>query len=200
MVLRSCIKWAKFTEIWNPATVFLINYNSSNNPVLYSQYSRRWKIADFGFSVEGSSEREKFSEDARGTASYRAPELYDEPPSFTNKVDIWALGCILFELVAWRRAFPGPLGWPTREYHSASTSLVIPFKEELEDQVKEKILSIVQTTLDRHPANRPRAEELGTIFQGSLSNVAKRLGNANDLGDLINIHLGKAPKVGLTNH
>lgn len=44
----------------------------------------------------------------RGTASYCAPEIFgSEPsvPSYTNKVDIWALGTILYELCTGKTAF-----------------------------------------------------------------------------------------------
>ena len=42
---------------------------------------------------------------SRGTEGYRAPELLSDDPKFTKKVDIWALGCILYELVTGRKAF-----------------------------------------------------------------------------------------------
>ena len=41
---------------------------------------------------------------ARGTPGYRAPELLNES-RYTNKVDVWAMGCILYELVTGRKAF-----------------------------------------------------------------------------------------------
>src|SRR5436190_21758024 len=42
---------------------------------------------------------------SRGTQGYRAPELLSDDPKFTKKVDIWALSCILYELVSGRKAF-----------------------------------------------------------------------------------------------
>jgi serine/threonine protein kinase len=46
---------------------------------------------------------------ARGTSSYRPPELLTHSPSFTNKSDIWAFGTIFFELVFGRPAFHSDL-------------------------------------------------------------------------------------------
>ena len=57
----------------------------------------------------------------RGTASYRAPELLNESPVYTRKVDIWALGCILFELSTTKKAFRGD--WHVREYAVAKQTL-----------------------------------------------------------------------------
>src|SRR6266516_2085287 len=74
--------------------------------VLYSLKNDAWKITDFGFTMEGSSRRAHTTVYSRGTSSYRAPELIRETQSkYTNKVDMWAVGCILYELVLRRRAF-----------------------------------------------------------------------------------------------
>jgi serine/threonine protein kinase len=55
---------------------------------------------------------------SRGTVGYRAPEpiqYHGFPNKYTNKVDIWALGCILYELVLGKQAFRDDL--TVIEYH-----------------------------------------------------------------------------------
>src|SRR5271154_5664176 len=67
-----------------------------------------WKLADFGISTAGTAKRLIATKDARGTERYRAPEiLFSEPsvPSYTNKVDIWGLGLILYQLFTGKNAF-----------------------------------------------------------------------------------------------
>lgn len=54
--------------------------------------------------MEGTSQHANTTRFARGTSSYRAPELI-KTGKFTNKVDIWALGCILYEVVTLQKAF-----------------------------------------------------------------------------------------------
>jgi serine/threonine protein kinase len=51
------------------------------------------KVADFGLAdfIDGSSEK-------RGTSTFQAPEFFITPVSYTNKVDIWALGISLYIL------------------------------------------------------------------------------------------------------
>jgi tetratricopeptide (TPR) repeat protein len=61
---------------------------------------------------------------ARGTASYRAPELLKEHPVYTNKVDIWAIGCILFELVTGKVAFTGD--WEVHEFGVSGSKIQLP--------------------------------------------------------------------------
>src|SRR5271154_1218227 len=75
--------------------------------VLYSRKDKRWKIADFGISVECTGVQPYTTVDARGTSGYRAPELATEigKQVYTHKVDIWAVGCILYELALGKKAF-----------------------------------------------------------------------------------------------
>ncbi len=52
------------------------------------------KICDFGWSSFKGNERKTFC----GTYEYISPEVYKGLPQ-TEKVDIWALGIMLYELI-----------------------------------------------------------------------------------------------------
>jgi len=54
-------------------------------------------LADFGITSEVMSTM-MVTSFGRGTPGYRAPELLVQD-EYDNKVDIWAVGCILHELV-----------------------------------------------------------------------------------------------------
>jgi len=74
--------------------------------VLYSRRDSVWKIADLGLVAQGTSRTLRSSTSARGTTGYRAPELLSEDkPGFNHKIDIWAIGCILYELAVGQQAF-----------------------------------------------------------------------------------------------
>lgn len=67
-----------------------------------------WKIADFGISTAGTSKTLVATKERRGTASYSAPEILlaeGSIPSYSNKVDIWGFGTILYELWMGKRPF-----------------------------------------------------------------------------------------------
>jgi NIMA (never in mitosis gene a)-related kinase len=55
------------------------------------------KIGDFGISKKLKASSEYAYTSDKGTFNYMAPEMLINS-KYTNKVDIWALGCILYEL------------------------------------------------------------------------------------------------------
>jgi NIMA (never in mitosis gene a)-related kinase len=56
----------------------------------------------FGFTFAGS--QTSFAQSAVGTPYYLSPELCNGQP-YNHKSDIWALGCVLYELATFKHAF-----------------------------------------------------------------------------------------------
>ena len=85
----------------------------ANCTVLHSRKSSTWKITDFGISAEGTTNYACTTKDSKGSIGYRAPELLalesNDKAVYTNKVDIWSMGCILYELAAGQKAFRNDL-------------------------------------------------------------------------------------------
>ena len=81
--------------------------------VLLSVDARAWKITDFGLTFEGTSRIKYTTQNSRGTQGYRAIEmlkLEEQEPGYVSKAsDIWALGCIFFELAFQSKAFSNDL-------------------------------------------------------------------------------------------
>ena len=73
---------------------------------------RRWRLCDFGFATVCSAD--KPLKKACGTVVYSAPELLFSPGgngelSYVGEyVDLWAFGCILYEMRIGRTAFVAP--------------------------------------------------------------------------------------------
>jgi len=61
------------------------------------------KLGDFGLAKK-LSQKVSRSSSFVGTLNYSSPEIVENKP-FTEKADIWSLGCILYELVALRQPF-----------------------------------------------------------------------------------------------
>jgi serine/threonine protein kinase len=136
---------------------------------LYSRGEKVWKLTDFGISGEGTSQRGVRTVFSRGTASYRAPELLRKESTFTNKVDIWALGCVLHDLAYGKVMFSDD--WAVVQFAHDTLELQMPYWPGfLGHQLQQNILHM----LERGSKERPRSSELLKIF-GSYCSLVKVL-------------------------
>jgi serine/threonine protein kinase len=99
------------------------------------------------------------SSEGIGVVGYRAPELLAvEPVPYTNKVDIWALGCILFALVMGRDAFSDDIATLVLDLPS-----VIVAGIDSESQQKLSAASNIMLVLS--PGQRASARDLCDLFR-----------------------------------
>lgn len=63
------------------------------------------KLGDFGIARVLNSDTE-MARTVIGTPYYLSPELCEDRP-YNRKSDVWALGCVLYELCTLKRAFDG---------------------------------------------------------------------------------------------
>lgn len=133
-----------------------------NNAVLYCRERDLWKLTDFGISANATSKQAQPTVFSRGTPSYRAPEILNHQATFTNKVDIWSLGCILHKLVTSKNTFEDDLAvqkcYETSEF--GPKVFIASSSRFLEHHVSENIRGLLQ----RDPRHRPRASTLCVIF------------------------------------
>ena len=136
---------------------------------MYSRKHAVWKLADFGLTSEavGTLQTSK----SRGTDGYRAPELLlchlGKKAVFNNKVDIWSIGCILFELAVCRKAFVNDFA--TLQYQLYTEALDIPLDESFGEQCKETVNRNIQSMLALTSSSRPSAADLENEFVKNFS-------------------------------
>ena len=75
-----------------PENIFIDKYN-------------KIKIGDFGISLK--LENTRYAKSQVGTFNYMAPEIL-KGENYNNKVDIWALGCVIYELCTLNYCFESP--------------------------------------------------------------------------------------------
>ena len=129
-----------------------------------------------------------------GTSGYRAPELVRGIKKvFTNKVDIWAIGCIFYELVFRRRAFYED--YDTLNYSFEGTLHVPPVNSDnIWDIIPRDVLvAALEKFLNIDPKKRPTAIEIRQQFHSSGSSPARLF--ASD--ETNNVSVG--PQACLTN-
>jgi len=141
--------------------------------VLFSRTDNCWKIADFGTASSATSSRQNTTHLSRGTASYRSPEILDSNrPKYNQKTDIFALGCIIYEIVTGDKLFWDDFA--IVNYSATGTlneSIWWPeAAEEIWDCVaslEKLIASMLETDLRRRPNASDIQKELESIRAGA---------------------------------
>ena len=91
-----------------------------------------------------------------GSSGYRAPELMDSGGKrYTNKVDIWSMGCILYELATGKRAFEDD--WEVFQYRYSGKSKHIVLDKTFDSHSSKTIASYVVKMLQIASSARPSA-------------------------------------------
>jgi serine/threonine protein kinase len=135
--------------------------------VLYSRRDAVWKVADFGFTTQlRQSQSSILTQDGRGTEGYYPPEFLDDTADlrYSTKLDIWQLGCILFEFAVGRRAFSSNAA--TIRFQAGISPLEIPLAgdEFFGEECKRNISSCVLSILQIDERQRPTATKLVERF------------------------------------
>lgn len=128
--------------------------------VLYSNEHKTWKIADFGLIAEATSKKSQITKGKTGTEGYRAPELM-ERGSFTNKVDIWALGCILHELSTGKKLFPDDISTNIFYTQDSALNICVPW---LSEPWRSYLCEAIGILLEKDRNDRPGALVLSQTF------------------------------------
>jgi serine/threonine protein kinase len=126
--------------------------------VLLSVRDSAWKITDFGLTSEGTSRIAYTTTYARGTECYRAPELV-RGLVVNMRSDIWALGCILYEITFTEKAFRRD--FDLFNYAHKKERLEFPqFPTPLSDKMTIYISELIYGMLELNWWNRPSSRDL----------------------------------------
>jgi hypothetical protein len=132
--------------------------------VLYSHKDSVWKLADFGLTSEGASNMNLTTKYARGTTGYRAPELVkpDGKAVYNKKLDIWSMGCILYELATGTPAFTSDGDVLLHRYLGKEKEVCLgnAFNEHSKKAITKNIVEMLQIA----PSDRPSASVLSQEF------------------------------------
>jgi tetratricopeptide (TPR) repeat protein len=133
------------------------------NQVLYYKLDNKWKVSDFGITCLVTSDEAFPTVHSRGTTGYRAPELLLESPTYTKKVDSWAMGCILGELSGIPRSFQ--TDFALGDWYTRGEELTFPERFNTDIMAYNHLTELVRSTMHRDPSQRPGAGELEQLFK-----------------------------------
>jgi calcium/calmodulin-dependent protein kinase I len=119
------------------------------------------RIGDFGVSKRVNANETRLRTMA-GTPRYAAPELdrwyedEEEPYSYTQTVDVWALGILLFEMLTLQVPFPGHPS-SVRKYSAGKTAF--PKQLLLQENITSPCIEFLMAVLQPKPKGRPTSKE-----------------------------------------
>ncbi len=130
------------------------------------------KVADFGIAKSTSNLHVTSANEFKGKLSYMAPEQINRN-DIDKRVDVWALGVVLFELLAGRRLFSGG-----NEAQLIRAVVEAPLESVLLE-VPEELRALVGAAVERDPERRiGSAGELSRQLKGWLDVNNGSLDNA----------------------
>jgi hypothetical protein len=136
--------------------------------VLFSRKDRKWKISDFGFTSEYSSNSCRISDAARGTPGYKAPEFIRDG-EINKAVDIWSLGCILYELATGKKLFVTD----GECYYYAGGPVELSDDDTLSNASRTAITECLRDMIRLDHLSRPQASELLDRFHKYKDELAR---------------------------
>jgi serine/threonine protein kinase len=134
-----------------PTNIFVVSKSASSWDV---------RIGDFGISKRVSAD-ETALRTITGTRHYMAPELdpwlvdNEEDYSYTQAVDVWALGILLFRMLTLQMAFRDPQS--LRKYFKARSAF--PEEPLLQESITPPCIEFLKAMLQPKPKDRPASKD-----------------------------------------
>ena len=109
-------------------------------------------VADFGLARFAQQGHQTFAGIAMGTPGYMPPEQYADASAVDHRADIFALGCILYELLSGQRAFQGD---PLAALVRIQQGQVAPLRT-LVPGLSPPLAEVVHAAMAAQPQQRPQ--------------------------------------------
>uniref|UniRef100_A0A8K9UXI5 Serine/threonine-protein kinase Nek8 n=1 Tax=Oncorhynchus mykiss TaxID=8022 RepID=A0A8K9UXI5_ONCMY len=139
--------------------------------ILLDKHQMIVKIGDFGISKILVSKSKAYT--VVGTPCYISPELCEGKP-YNQKSDIWALGCVLYELASLKRAFEAA-NLPALVLKIMSGTFA-----PISDRYSTELRQLIMNMLNLDPSKRPQLNEIMAhpVCIRPLLNLYTDIGNA----------------------
>ena len=127
------------------------------------------RLGDFGIARDSDATALTASGSTVGTQAYMAPEQITGKQPISNKTDLYALGCVLFEMLTGRVPFSG----------ATSMELLLKHINEPPAKIRTEVMDcpvfleqVVMQLLEKHPDKRPHD---ALMVQVALEEVVERV-------------------------
>ncbi len=148
------------------------------------------KLTDFGLADASVHHTQLGAGMLGGKLGYLAPEIIDQKPA-SPSIDIFAVGIVLWEMLAGRRLFQGSDDAGTVR---AVAQCQVPLPSSVNRKVPSEVDRVVMRALARDPAARtPTAKALADDLAAAVRSVDREVSH-RDVSLLVNLHLATEPK------
>lgn len=114
------------------------------------------KLGDFGISKALASTNDVAMTQI-GTPMFMSPEVCNNLP-YTNKCDIWAVGCVLYELATFRKPFIA------KSFLALAMKIIDEDPEPLPEMYSEKFNGMVMAMMRKEPESRPSCNQVFSML------------------------------------
>jgi serine/threonine protein kinase len=118
---------------------------------LFLSSAGKVKVGDFGLARDNQAHRLTMDGKTVGTRNYMAPEQIRGESELGGAVDLYALGCLLFEMIVGRTPFSAPTAVAMLEQHLFAPP---PKLATLAPDVPEALSALVARLMAKEPAER----------------------------------------------
>ncbi len=141
------------------------------------------KVLDFGIAkAKGASSTKTEDGAVKGKYAYMAPEQL-RGGAIDRRVDLFAFGVVLYEMVALRRLFQRKTDYLT---FRAVMEQPIPDIRRYRPDIPDSVANVLVRALDRDPAQRfDTARQLGSALLDAMSDAGQRPWTQGDTGDFV---------------
>jgi eukaryotic-like serine/threonine-protein kinase len=141
---------------------------------LYLSSDGRVKLGDLGLARDLDASRLTADGQTMGTWRYMPPEQITGAADIDGRLDLYALGCILFEMLTGRPPFDGPHFAAIFDQHLETPPERV---DQLGIEVPTELANLIDHLLAKRPADRPEnaavvADRLTAILSGTAPGTA----------------------------
>ena len=148
---------------------------------IYLSADGKLKIGDFGLAKDAVASKVTLDGQTVGTIRYMAPEQIRGRDNIDGRLDLYALGCILFRCLAGRLPFEGATALETFEKHLRE---VPPRVETLVADCPASFGTVIAKLLEKEPENRPaNGNVVARVLTEVLANPSRPVTDADFLPD-----------------
>ena len=170
-VLRQVAQGLCYLHQQNP---ILVHHDLTPNNILLNEYTYQTKLTDFGMTRAVDLSKLTRQSSAKGTNAFMPPEALQNPPRYTDKLDIFSFGnCVLATLI---HQWPDP-SHPTilKKGNLVALSEYQRRKHQIKLMDKEKaiFLGLIKRCLEDDETLRPSSADLATEVRQIQASVEK---------------------------